>query len=611
MLASYSRLSREPVDIGILTVIPPELDAARYALEPLAREKEGPNETVYWRGAVRSTLRTCDYTIVLAGIGTAGNSNAAAVATQMIERYRPSVVLLMGIAAGMRDKVRIGEVVLSERIVAYESAALVRSADGAPQVQHRPNITRVPQGPRQDALNYQPDSRRLAELFERIRGAVPTAPRGQEEEWKQHVAPSIECKTQVTIASGEKLLRDPTKLLDIRREIHGKVEVIEMEAAGFVDACELANVPWLVIRGISDFGDELKSDAFHDFASRSAAAVMADFIAHGLDLGMEHARTALRSEGGDRKSPFIVGLPITREQDFFGRKREQGEILEAIGKGLPVQLLGGAKMGKSSLLDWVARHIPVGRPVARIGSGGVLSPEKLVSEIARQVGRPDVAERLSREGGGIHRAAEQLQALGSFVLLMDEADNFATFGRNFEDGFFEVVRECVEKRALTWVSASRRDLYDLFGQRGLTSRFLNSSERIWVGPLDEAAARSLAAQGASIHVERVLREAGGFAYGLQWLGDKLLRDTGNADELCDEFRAEMSEIIFASWWKGLSPQGRAVLKQCAARGVSAGGDVELRRCLRELSNRGLIIKGAGSYRLAPGEAWQEFVRHAR
>ncbi len=270
MSSDHPRPLREPVNIGILTVIPPELDAARTVLGSLQREKDGPNDTVYWRGAVRSALRACDYSVVLAGIGTAGNSNAAALATQMIERYSPSVVLLMGIAAGMRDKVRVGEVVLSDRVVAYEQAALVVGKDGVREVQHRPDITRVPQGPKQDALNYQPDTRRLSDIFERIRGTFPPAPSGQEDVWRKHVASSIECRKQVTIASGEKLLRDPHKLLEIRREIHGKVEAFEMEAAGFVDACELAGVPWLIIRGISDFGDDLKNDTFHEFASRSA-----------------------------------------------------------------------------------------------------------------------------------------------------------------------------------------------------------------------------------------------------------------------------------------------------------------------------------------------------
>ncbi|HYO71315.1 MAG TPA: AAA family ATPase [Archangium sp.] len=604
---------REAVDIGILTVIPSELDVTREALGAMQRVKAGPNDTIYWRGTVRSELRQCDYTVVLAGIGMAGNPGSAALATQMIERYSPSVVLLVGIAAGMRGKVRIGEVVLSERVVAYEQAALVAGRDGVRQVQHRPEISRVPHGLQQDVLNYRPHTGRLAETFAGILGRFPSPPRGQKKVWKEHVASSLTCHAQVTIASGEKLLRDPDKLREVRRDNHGRVEVGEMEAAGLVEACWLANVPWLVIRGISDFGDELKDDTFHGLASRAAAAVMADFIAHGLDLGEEHlAKVPPQCGSGPRQNPFIVGIPITREHGLFGRKREQGEILQAVGKGLPVQLLGGAKMGKSSLLHWVVRHLHGARPVAHIEPGGTLSPVKLVSEIARKVGRPEVAARLTHPSANSHEAAEQLHALGPLVLLIDEADKLATIGRDFDEGFFEMVRGRVENGALSWISASRFDLYELFERRGLTSRFLNSSERIWVAALDPDASRRLAAQGDPGHAERILSEAGGFAYGLQWLGDRLVRGTDDVAELCEKFRWEMAERVFSSWWEGLRPEEHAVLKACARQEIAPSKAAEeVRRHLRNLRDRGLLVKSGEHYQLAPGEAWREFVLHAR
>ena len=95
-----------------------------------------------------------------------------------------------------------------------------------------------------------------------------------------HVAEGIEI-TLSTIASGEKLLRDENKL---RKDIHGKTEVGEMEAAGFVAACLRSHVDWLVIRGISDFGDTLKSDYFHKLASIRAVVTAADLVSHGLEI---------------------------------------------------------------------------------------------------------------------------------------------------------------------------------------------------------------------------------------------------------------------------------------------------------------------------------------
>jgi nucleoside phosphorylase len=277
------------MDVAVLTVIPAELEAARAALGLATREK-GADGTVTFRGAVRSELLQRDYEVVLACIGGAGNPGAAAAAVRIIAAHQPRAVLLMGIAAGVRGKVRIGDVVLSERVVAYEPAALVRTAAGS-KVQPRPEIDRAPYTMLQDVMAYRADAKRLRHAFRKAGGSIPRAPAGKEELFKEHVATSVAAKLG-TIASGEKLLRDPTKLIEIRETLQGKTDTGEMEAAGVVEACRPGNVPWLVIRGISDFGDELKDDQFHGFAARAAAAVLADFVGWGLDLS-DRARPAI------------------------------------------------------------------------------------------------------------------------------------------------------------------------------------------------------------------------------------------------------------------------------------------------------------------------------
>jgi nucleoside phosphorylase len=280
-----ARAQSQPGEVVILTVIPPELEAARRVLQISddSREK-APDGTVYFHGAVRSALAKRDYAVTLTCIGGAGNPGTAAATSAAIVRYRPRAVLLMGIAAGVREKIRIGDVVLSDRVVAYEPAAMFPSMGGTTE-QPRPEIDRAPHTMIQDVVSYRPEPRRLRDAFMRAGGEIPTAPPGRPDEFRAYVASSITVR-QATIASGEKLLRDPAKLLAVRG-LHGKTEVGEMEAAGLVDACRRAAVPvpWLVIRGISDFGDELKDDRFHAFASCAAAAVLHDFLAHGLDLG--------------------------------------------------------------------------------------------------------------------------------------------------------------------------------------------------------------------------------------------------------------------------------------------------------------------------------------
>jgi hypothetical protein len=118
-------------DIAVLTVIEPELDAARNALGLSRRTKDADTGTIFWTGTVRSELTGYDYRIVLTCIGEAGNPSAAAAAAETQAKYKPRTVMLMGIAAGLRDKVKIGDAVWSDRVVAYESAAWVKKKDEA------------------------------------------------------------------------------------------------------------------------------------------------------------------------------------------------------------------------------------------------------------------------------------------------------------------------------------------------------------------------------------------------------------------------------------------------------------------------------------------------
>lgn len=312
-----------PADVAILTVIAPELDAARAALglDPdKSRRKDKFSGTVFLEGSVFSNRSKRDVRVVLACVGGAGNPASSAAASELVLRYQPKVVLLMGIAAGVRDKTKIGDVILSERVVAYEPAALVQEQDGSHIVQPRHEIDRAPHTIQQDVMHYEADVRRIEMKFHRFGGVFPKAPHGYENDWERHVASGIRVQKGITLASGEKLLRDPAKLVELRRDLHGKIEVAEMEAAGLVEACRRLEIPWLVIRGISDFGDEFKHDGFHEFASKAAAVALVDFIEHGLDLGGAQIANTVVLPEAHHVSIKESGILASIENTFWATK---------------------------------------------------------------------------------------------------------------------------------------------------------------------------------------------------------------------------------------------------------------------------------------------------
>lgn len=283
-------------DIGVLTVIPAELEATLAAFD-VKKKKDGfksPDGTNYWRTEIRSQRDKRKYNVVISCIGSTGNYDSAAATTALIKEHYPQIVFLLGIAAGVRGAIKIGEVVLSERVIAYEPAALRRRGKRS-IVEPRTDAATVEHSIEQDIVAYQPSQTGLNRLLHKIGGKIPEPQPGKEQDYSAYVASSI-CVRASTIATGEKLLRDPEKLKTLRRNVHGKIEVGEMEAGGFYRACRRERVVWLVVRGISDFGDHLKSDEFHEFASRSAAAVLVNFVRTGLSLKWvtKGARTVIR-----------------------------------------------------------------------------------------------------------------------------------------------------------------------------------------------------------------------------------------------------------------------------------------------------------------------------
>lgn len=263
-----------PTDVLILTALAVELKAARLAF---GIEEDTPASSTdigqdHWRAQVTTTSGSTTI-CTIASFGMAGNVGAATITATLLSEFKPKLVIMLGIAAGMREKVALGDVVISDRVVAYEGAALENG-----QSQARPETYRPVFGIQQKITTY------LASpltVRERIRAAREAQSLQMPESSEIGAVTKDLMPKAATIASGEKLLRDPVKFKQLRG-LQGKIEIAEMEAVGIFTACETHGVPCLVIRGISDFGDTTKDNQFHDLASRAAAIVAADLVASGL-----------------------------------------------------------------------------------------------------------------------------------------------------------------------------------------------------------------------------------------------------------------------------------------------------------------------------------------
>jgi nucleoside phosphorylase len=266
-----------PPDVLVLTALDIELAAAKQAFG-IAEDAEPTTTSTglhVWKAPVRRRGGKTANCVVTCFAG-AGNIDASSITSTLMTEFKPSNVVMLGIAAGLRGKCALGEVVLAERIVAYEGAAFVEGG----RVEMRPEITRLNMRVRQDVSSYLSNRNslesRLTENYASLNIVFP------DQVEAGPVAEGVIPKT-ATVASGEKLLRDPEKFMAMR-ELHGKVEAVEMEGAGLFAACANHGKPVLMVRGISDFGDSKKDNRFHLLAAKAAAAVTVDYIAYGLTL---------------------------------------------------------------------------------------------------------------------------------------------------------------------------------------------------------------------------------------------------------------------------------------------------------------------------------------
>lgn len=309
------------IDIGILTVIRAELESTLKALgmsnKHIMRESD---ETIYYVKDIESKLNNRKIRVALSCIGDAGNVKSGIATESFIKDFSPKIMVLVGIAAGIKKKVKIGDVILAERVVAYERAS-IEKYKGKEIIIPRPDIPEITHPIRQLIVNYFPNDSKLLTLFNKIGGTFPSI---TDEKLKilydGHIATKINVITS-TIASGEKLLKNPDKLKWLQRNTHGKIESGEMEAAGFSAACDKHKIDWLIIRGISDFGDKKKNDDFHIFASFTASTVLADLIKNAFNIDYKKKDSAIWKKQDYLKNfSNKVQLTLSQENPNFDLK---------------------------------------------------------------------------------------------------------------------------------------------------------------------------------------------------------------------------------------------------------------------------------------------------
>jgi len=272
--------NKKKLNVLIVTVIQTELLAAKIALNIPVTQREN-NEihgirfwetTITQESSSEFNAKSSILNIGLMMVGEARNLPCALACDRAFHAYDVETCVLVGIAAGLKSKVQVGDVVLAETVLDYESARLESTGAKKRPVQHNLQ-TRL----KRSLEHYRPEHQHWLKKFQIAMDQMRRLP---DMKFPSELTPDWrpEYHTGVVLA-GEKLIADGS-LPEMQEEYHERVRAGEMEGSGFAQSCIEYGIPWMVVRGVSDYGDADKPamKLWQPVAALSAAVLAIDFL---------------------------------------------------------------------------------------------------------------------------------------------------------------------------------------------------------------------------------------------------------------------------------------------------------------------------------------------
>jgi nucleoside phosphorylase len=236
---SLESLKEQP-SLLLLTATAVERDAVLKELTPLDESGDllkvfhGNNTYFVGRfGALTAVVCMCE-------MGSIGRDASYAVASDSFQLWRPAATIVLGIAFGRdSEKQKIGDVLVADRIIAYEPQRLGAHA-ATQRGQHFSSS---------------------ATLLNRFRNVT---------DWQFADPNGVPCDIHFgPVLSGEKLVDDP----DFKSGLFDKFGHAiggEMEGAGVASCAERQKCDWILVKGICDWADGSKTSESQGFAAAAA-----------------------------------------------------------------------------------------------------------------------------------------------------------------------------------------------------------------------------------------------------------------------------------------------------------------------------------------------------
>jgi nucleoside phosphorylase/CheY-like chemotaxis protein len=251
-----------PCDVAIVTALADELEGLLHTKLGWQKHTFDGDGTIYHEATLRTG--TGDLTLVAATANRMGMAATAALASKLIDLYRPRYLCMAGITGGIRGRVELGDVLVADPSWDWGSGKYEVVA-GKPRFAASPDQLRLSSDIRDKLVTASRDQAMLAQIRSSFPGSKPIN--------------ALSCHVEA-VASGASVLGDDAVVADIKLQ-HRKLYGVEMEIYGLMMAAEACARPRPIAfaaKAVSDFADKTKNDDYRAYAIHVSSNFVLEFI---------------------------------------------------------------------------------------------------------------------------------------------------------------------------------------------------------------------------------------------------------------------------------------------------------------------------------------------
>ncbi|WP_328858105.1 hypothetical protein OG579_03425 [Williamsia herbipolensis] len=211
----------------------------------------------------------------IAIIGDDGNVESAIAMGKLWSFVQFKAAIMVGMAAGVRGKTKLGDVVFGSTILAYEFQRMTETGPKYQPKVYSPAGRLLQRLPTLTQVSPDWSKNTTYDLLEAVgfEGIADSEEEQLDPEWRTKIHTGA-------ILAGGKLIEDGS-LPQMRDDLHARVLAAEMEGAGFAAVCDNERVPWVVVRGVADYGEPQRRKSWQFPATFIACRLVRDAIPLG------------------------------------------------------------------------------------------------------------------------------------------------------------------------------------------------------------------------------------------------------------------------------------------------------------------------------------------